>query len=164
MDTVWFVFTALTSTSTRSHRAERCCEENHSMLRGGPDGGDSGERRLALEGVRGNDLGDMAARPAVDPLQGAYITAPKNSDRELRSWHLSTYTRNWEESTLRGIEAACQRNMSRPSTSGSSSTLYCLSENDNFTSPKRSVEPAQLPRTSRPLSRAPFEKSHNEPR
>ena len=33
MDTVWFVFTALTSTSTRGHSAERCCEESHSMLR-----------------------------------------------------------------------------------------------------------------------------------
>jgi len=83
MDTVWFVFTALTSTSTRSHRAERCCEENHSMLRGGPDGGDSGERRPALLMICNDDLGEMAARPAVDPLQGAHIPASQRVDREL---------------------------------------------------------------------------------
>ena len=164
MDTVWFVFTASISTITRRRSRFASWRRRHSMLLVGPDGGDSGERRPALEGVRGNDFGEMAARSVMDPLQGAHKPAAQCCDRELRSWHLSTYTRNWEESTLRGIEAACQRNMSRPSTSGSSSTLYCASEKDNFTIPKRSVEPAQLPRTSCPLSRAPFEKNLPAPR
>ena len=152
MDTVWFVFTALTSTSTRDHRAERCCEEYHSNSSWWPDGCVPGERRPALARVRVHDLGETAGRSAVDPLQGAHKPTGFHGSPRAHMWYLSMCTRKRKVSTSRGIESACQRHMSRPSTSGSSSTLYCASDKPLFTSPKRSVDSAQLPRTSRASS------------
>ena len=142
----------MTSTSTRDHRAERCCEEYHSIIRGSPTAVFPEERRPAHKRVEAHDLGETAGRSAVDPLQGAHKPTGFHRSPRAHMWYLSTCTRKRKVSTSRGIESACQRHMSRPSTSGSSSTLYCASDKHIFTIPKRSVDSAQLPRTSRASS------------
>ena len=121
-----------------------------------------GERRPAHALVRAHDLGEMAARSAVDPLQGAHIPTGFHGPPRAHMWYLSTCTRKTKGSTSRGIKSACQRHMSRPSPSSSSSTLFCASEKDIFTSLKRNVDSAQLPRTSRASSIVAPEFESNE--
>ena len=111
-----------------------------------------GERRPAHVLGCAHDLGEMAARSAVDPLKGSHIPTSYRVTPRAHMWYLSTCTRKRKGSTSRGIKSACQRHMSRPSPSSSSGTLFCASEKDIFTSLKRNVDSAQLPRTSRASS------------